>query len=162
MYRKTFAPDQPKDGECPKCHSKRLLFSRGVLSCSNCDYVIGKTFNKYGAKKTEYNGHRYDSKFESQIAQDLDTRLKAKDIQEVERQVKIPLEAYGKHIFNYIIDFVITHNDGHKEYLEAKGYETDLWKAKWKMLEAKLELEDKTAEMTLLKQGSHKKSQKKY
>ena len=33
--------------------------------------------NKYGAKKTEYNGRKYDSKFEASVAADLDIRLKA-------------------------------------------------------------------------------------
>jgi uncharacterized Zn finger protein (UPF0148 family) len=146
-----------KAAKCDKCGSSSLLYGKGKLTCRNCDHVIGKTFNKFGAKKTEFKGHRYDSKFEAQVAEDLDLRLKAGDIKEVARQVKIPLEAYGSHITNYIIDFVITHNDGHLEYLEAKGYETDTWKMKWKMLEAKLSLEDKSAEMVLLKQNGRRR-----
>lgn len=157
MHRKVNTPDQAKVAECPSCKSTRLLYQGGKLKCTNCQEVVGATFNKYGAKKSEYNGHRYDSKFEAQIAEDLDVRLKVKDIKAVDRQVKIPLEAYGTHIFNYIIDFVITHNDGTKEYLEVKGYETDLWKTKWKMFEAKINLEDPTATLTVLKQKSYGK-----
>ena len=160
MYRKVYKLDETKDAECSECGCKRLLLQGSKLKCTDCGHVIGRTgatFNKYGAKKTEYNGHRYDSKFEAQIAEDLDTRLKAKDIKEVKRQVKIPLEAYGTHIFNYIIDFVITNNDGTNEYLEVKGYETDLWKTKWKMFEAKMNVEDPSAVLTVLKQNSYKK-----
>lgn len=146
-----------KSAVCPKCSSKMMQYSRGKLTCKDCGHVIGKTVNKYGAKKSTYNGYNYDSKFESQVAQELDLRLKAGDIKHVEKQVKISLQAYGKHITNYFIDFIITHNDGHREYLEAKGIETDVFKIKWKMLEAKLEQEDKTAEMTLQKQGSTKR-----
>jgi transcription initiation factor TFIIIB Brf1 subunit/transcription initiation factor TFIIB len=157
MYRKVNQPDAAKTAECPECKSKRLLYQSGKLKCTNCGHVIGATFNKYGAKKQEFKGHRYDSKFEAQIAEDLDTRLLAKDIKAVDRQVRIPLEAYGKHIFNYIIDFVITHNDDTKEYIEAKGYETDLWKTKWKMFEAKMNIEEPTSVLTIIKQRSYKK-----
>jgi transcription initiation factor TFIIIB Brf1 subunit/transcription initiation factor TFIIB len=157
MYRKVTKPDSPKNAVCPECGCKRLLYQGGKLKCTDCAHIIGATFNKYGAKKTQYAGHRYDSKFEAQIAEDLDTRLKGKDIKAVERQIKIPLEAYGTHIFNYIIDFVITHNDDSKEYLEVKGYETDLWKTKWKIFEAKMNLEDPSAVLTVLKQNSYRK-----
>lgn len=157
MYTKRNAPVDMKTAKCPECGSDRLIYGGGKLTCSNCGHVIGATFNKYGAKKSTYNGYNYDSKFESQIAQDLDLRLKAGDIAGVEKQVKIDLRAYGAHITNYFIDFLVTHNDGHLEYIEVKGYETDVWKMKWKMLEAKLAEEDKTAEMTLIKQRGGKR-----
>ena len=158
MYRKTFTADQPKDASCPECSSKRLMVRGGKISCTNCGHVIGKiSTNKYGAKKTHYNGVKYHSRFEAECSEILDTRLKAKDIAKVERQVKIDLQAYGKHITNYFMDFVITHNDGHKEYIEAKGQETDAWKLKFKMTEAWLEQEEPTSELTLWKQGSLKK-----
>lgn len=157
MYKKVNAPDPMKSAECPECHSKRLMLGSGKLTCTNCGHVIGKTFNKYGAKKSTYNGYNYDSKFEAQVAQDLDIKFSCKEIRKVERQVRISLDAYGKHIANYIIDFVVTHNDGHIEYIEAKGYETDVWKMKWKMFEAKMELEDPSAELTIIKQNSRRK-----
>lgn len=153
VYQKRYKPGDIKNGKCPRCLSRRLLYSKGKVVCNNCGAVIGKTFSKYNAKKQEYNGHKYDSKYEANVAQDLDTKLATGEITEVQRQVRIPLEAYDKHIFNYIIDFIAIHPDGHKEYIEAKGYETDLWKTKWKMLEAKLAIEDPSAEMTLLKDG---------
>jgi len=34
------------------------------------------------------------------------------------------------------MDFEITHNDGSLELLEVKGYETDVWRLKWKLLHA--------------------------
>lgn len=156
-YIKRYEPKDMKNGKCPKCHLKRFKYSKGSITCDNCGTTIGKQFSKYGAKKQEYAGNMYDSKFEAGTAEYLDTLLMAGEIASVDRQVRIPLEAYNVKIFNYIIDFVVTHHDGHKEYVEAKGYETDIWKAKWKMLEAKLALEDPTAEMTLLKQGKQPK-----
>ena len=107
--------------------------------------------NKYGAVKQTYNGYSYDSKKEAAYAMELDLRIKAKDIKSWDRQKKIELEAYGKHICNYYIDFVITHNDGKKEYVEVKGFETDLWKLKWKMFVAKLREEEPSAVATLVK-----------
>lgn len=153
VYRKQYQPSDIKNGKCPRCLSKILRYEKGAVTCGNCDLEIGKTFSKYGAKKQEYKGNIYDSKFEAGTAEYFDTLLTAGEIKEVQRQVRIPLEAYGIKIFNYIIDFIIIHHDGHKEYVEAKGYETDLWKAKWKMLEGKLALEEPTSEMTLIKQG---------
>lgn len=111
--------------------------------------------NKFGAKRQTYNGINYHSGFEAQVAQELDLRLKAKDIKAVERQVKISLTAHGKHICNYFIDFVLTHNDGSKEYLEVKGYATDTWKLKWKLLEAQLAEEDPMAVMTVYNQSKN-------
>lgn len=97
--------------------------------------------NKYGNIQREYNGHKYHSGFEAEVAAELDLRIKGKDIKSWERQVKIPLTAHGKHICNYYIDFVITHNDESKEYLEVKGFGTALWQLKWKIFEAQMEEE---------------------
>jgi hypothetical protein len=112
--------------------------------------------NKFGAKRQTFNGVHYHSGLEAQIAQELDLRIKAKDIKSVERQVKISLTAHGKHIANYFIDFVITHNDGSKEFLEVKGYPTEVWRIKWKMLEAQLAEEDPMAIMTVYKESQIK------
>lgn len=157
MHRKTNQLGDMKSATCPKCGSSRLLYSKGKLSCTNCGEVIGETLNKFGAKKSNYKGFNYDSKFEAQHAQELDLRVRVGEIKSFEKQVKIPLYAYGKFIANYYIDFVITHNDGHLEYVETKGYETDVWKMKWKMFEAKINSEDPTAELTVVKQRTFRK-----
>ena len=87
--------------------------------------------SKYGNVAKEYNGITFHSKKEAAYAQELDLRIKAKDIKSWERQIKISLDVNGYHIANYYIDFVITHNDKTKEYVEVKGFETDVWKMKW-------------------------------
>lgn len=92
--------------------------------------------NKYGAKKTEYNGIYYHSKKEAGYAQYLDTLLAAKKIKGWKRQVKLSLDVNGYHITNYFIDFEVEHNDGIIEYIEVKGYETMEWQLKWKLTEA--------------------------
>lgn len=96
--------------------------------------------NKYGAKKTEYDGYKYDSKFEASVAADLDLRVKAKDIKGYERQYKIEAWAYrenGLPAFkvSHKVDFRLELNDGSYELLEAKGVETPDYKWRKKFLE---------------------------
>lgn len=106
---------------------------------------------KYKNVKQTYNGYSYMSKLEAQQAFELDCRLKAKEIISWERQVKIDLQAYGKHICNYYIDFVATRKDGVKEYIEVKGFETDVFKIKYKMFKAKMSIEDPSAQLIIVK-----------
>ena len=73
---------------------------------------------------------------EAAFAQELDMRVYAKDIKSWTRQERIPLEVNKIKIATYIIDFVITHLDGEKEYVEIKGFETDTWRLKWKLAQA--------------------------
>jgi len=108
-------------------------------------------YNKYRNVSKEYNGHFYDSKFEASYAKDLDLRVKAKDIKSWERQIKIELEIYGKHICNYFVDFKILHNDGTIEYVEVKGLELPLWRFKWKLFEAIWNEEQPEIKLTVVK-----------
>lgn len=96
--------------------------------------------NKYGAKKTVFNGRKYDSKFEAGLAEELDLRLKAGDIQEVEPQYKVEVWCYrsdGRRAFkvSHKVDFRILNNDGSFELIEAKGVETPDYKWRRKFLE---------------------------
>lgn len=92
--------------------------------------------NKFGAVKTEYNGRVYHSKRESEFARGLDLRLQAHDILDWEPQVAIRLDVNGQHITKYVMDFVVTHLDGHVELVEVKGFESAVWKLKAKLLKA--------------------------
>lgn len=92
--------------------------------------------NKFGAKRTEYNGREYDSKREAKHAAELDLRIKAGEVKKWEAQHKIELESNGVHICNYFIDFKVWMSDGLIEYHEVKGRETALWRLKWKMAKA--------------------------
>ena len=113
-----------------------------------------KSGNKYHAKSSVYNGNYYHSQFEAAYAQELDFRLKAHDIKSWRRQVKIPLQVNGRHITNYIMDFEVTHNDGSVELIECKGFETDVWIMKWRLLEAIYCVEQPDVRLTLVKKQS--------
>ncbi len=95
------------------------------------------------------------SGFEANYAAELDLRLKAKDIKGWKRQIRIPLEMNGYHICDYIIDFVVEHNDGTIEYTETKGYPDPIWKLKWKMFEA-MYSERPGVVLTIVQQGRMK------
>jgi len=114
-------------------------------------YFKPKRKNKYGAVKQTYNGFSYDSKFESEYAMELDWRLKAKDIKSWERQKTIELRVHDKKICTYKIDFIIHHHDGTKEYVECKGFETAVWRLKWKLFIAIFEKEHPDIKITLVK-----------
>ncbi len=96
--------------------------------------------NKYGAKRSEFKGRHYDSKFEAGVAQELDLRLKAGDIKAVEPQFKVEVWCYrenGLKAFkiSHKIDFRIEHKDGSYELIEAKGVETPDYRWRRKFLE---------------------------
>lgn len=97
-------------------------------------------YQKFNAKRTEYNGYIYDSKLEAAVAELLDWRLKAGEIKEWERQYKVEMVAYdhtGKPVLtkNHKIDFRIHELDGSFTLLEAKGFETQDYKERRKWLE---------------------------
>lgn len=105
--------------------------------------------NKYGAKRAEYNGRKYHSKFEAQVAQELDLRMKAGELKSVKPQHKIDLRAYDQHICNYYIDFKVVHADDTVEYIEVKGFATETWRIKWKLFEAQLKATEPDAKATV-------------
>ena len=111
-----------------------------------------KTYFK-SAKKTEYKGSIYDSKFEAQIANDIEMMKLAGEVIKWERQVKIPLEINGYLVCNYYIDFVV-YRDGETEYIEAKGYPTPVWKLKWKLFEALFTKPEN--KLTVIMQGAYR------
>lgn len=96
--------------------------------------------NKYGAKRTEFNGHKYDSKFEAGVAQELELRKQVKDIKDYDRQFKVEVWCYrenGLPAFkvSHKVDFRIHHNDGSYELVEAKGMILPDYKWRRKFLE---------------------------
>ena len=112
--------------------------------------------NRYfSTKKVEYGGRSYDSAFEAGYGQELELRLKANDIAGFDTHLRIPLEVNGYHVCDYYIDFAIYHNDETIEYVETKGYATDVWKLKWKLFCALYE-DDPNVKLTLIMQGSQR------
>lgn len=141
VYKQQVGIPKPNSFTCPECESTRFRVSGSKLECTNCDYKL-KTgnSNKYGAKKQELDGKKYDSGFEMQNAAELTIRKKANDIKDFDTQYKTESWAYrqdGTPAFkvSHKVDFRIHHKDGSYELLEAKGVETDDYKWRRKFLE---------------------------
>lgn len=98
--------------------------------------VLANPSNKYGAKRTEYNGRIYHSKKEADYAAELDLRVRARDIKDWVPQVPFKMVVNGELICTYIMDFVLTHIDGTTELVEIKGKVTDTYRLKAKLLHA--------------------------
>lgn len=144
MYKVQNAVDNMKKFECPLCKSNMALITKGKLFCRNCGHEVGPTSegrsNKYGAKRTEFKGKIYDSKFEAYVASELETRKLAGDIKDYDTQYRIESWAYREDgtkafLVKHKVDFRIHHNDGSFELHEAKGVETDDYKWRKKFLE---------------------------
>lgn len=94
-----------------------------------------------GYQSSHYNGRTYHSKAEARFAQELDLRVKGKDILSWEPQYKVSIDVIGEdgrsyHITNYFVDFIVYYPDGDVELVEVKGFETEVWRLKRKLLEA--------------------------
>lgn len=96
--------------------------------------------SKYGAKKTVYNGRRYDSKLEAAVAKELDLRKAAGEFIDIVPQYKIKLYVYlpdgsRADLFNYICDFRCERPDHTFLLAEAKGVETAIFRVKKRILD---------------------------
>ena len=112
--------------------------------------------NKYGAVKQTFNGRSYHSKKEAAYAQDLYLLQKAGEITEIIPQFKLELNVNGLHICNYYMDFVTIDNEGKQTLHEVKGFETPLWRLKFKLTQAliptgEIPKVDKDAKLLLIK-----------
>lgn len=90
-------------------------------------YYLPKTEKpgKYGNKKTEYDGRKYDSKKEADHASFLDmlkcATNQADKVKSWAPQVRYYLDVNGVHICDYVADFVVTFTDGHVEVQDVKS-----------------------------------------
>jgi hypothetical protein len=101
--------------------------------------------NKFNATKAvvKVNGNErtYMSAGEGRYAKELEYQQRQGLIQCFEQQVREKLYSNGNWITDYLVDFLVYHNDGTKEFIEYKGKSTDLWQVKWRMLLAKYKKE---------------------
>lgn len=97
------------------------------------------SYIKWGSKfhntPSRYKGRLYHSKKEAEYAMILDDMVKNKEIRGWEPQFTLKLDVNGKHICNYIADFLVDGLVGY-EIHETKGYFTDTAKIKWRLAQA--------------------------
>lgn len=92
--------------------------------------------SKYGAVKAEVDGIKFDSKKEARVYQQLKLMEKGGVIKGFERQVSYKFVHNGVKICEYRADFVVTFGDGRVEVWDAKGFKTDVYKLKKRMMMA--------------------------
>lgn len=100
-----------------------------------------RRYSKYNAKKVEIDGIKFDSKAEGEYYLHLKQQVTERQILGFERQKRMLLQegfsvegVKGKirPIF-YVVDFIVTENDGTITYIDVKGVETDVFKLKKKL-----------------------------
>jgi hypothetical protein len=101
----------------------------------------GNRRQKYNSTVTrdEVSGKTFHSKAEREEYGALLWRFAADEIRELETQVRFPIEVNGVKICTYIADFTYTEKQGDiwKPVIhDKKGYKTDVFKLKWKLIEA--------------------------
>jgi len=104
-------------------------------------------YNKYNAKKTEFMGYKFDSKWEAERYGQLASMQMAGIIENLERQVKFDIIVNDCKICKYIADFVyiLIQENGKKEKIveDAKGVQTSDFKLKKKLMKAVFDIEIK-------------------
>jgi hypothetical protein len=91
--------------------------------------------SKYGNVKAEADGQLFASKQERGRWMDLRLEEKAGAIKDLKRQVVYPIEVNGLRVCDYIADFQY-ERDGRMVTEDAKGYRTDIFKLKSKLMRA--------------------------
>lgn len=104
------------------------------------DKLVTKTKkSKYGAKKVEIDGIKFDSQKEADYYNELKLRLAAKDIKGFCRQPEFVLAPS----LRYKADFIVFNNNGTTEIIDVKGFKTQVYKDKKKVFEDKFNLKIK-------------------
>lgn len=95
--------------------------------------------SKYNANRVRVDGILFDSQLEADYYSDLKLQLKMGTIRGFCRQPEFVLqEGFGDiRPITYRPDFIVFYNDGTYEIIDAKGMETETFKLKNKMFNAK-------------------------
>lgn len=95
--------------------------------------------SKYGNKKTEVGGIVFDSKKEARRWAELKLMMDAGEITNLQRQVKyelipaIILDGKKQRAIHYVADFQYI-KDGIFTIEDSKGFKTDVWKIKRRLM----------------------------
>jgi hypothetical protein len=93
--------------------------------------------SKYHNTPSQYKGRLYHSRFEAEYAMILDDMKNNSEIMDWQPQYVLRLDVNGKHICNYIADFVVVKaGQDNAEIHETKGYFTPISKLKWRLAQA--------------------------
>ena len=88
--------------------------------------------HKFSAKRTERDGQSFDSKLEARLFDQLELQKRAGEVLFFLRQVPLHLPGGVK----LVIDFQVFYANGEVRFLDAKGVETEQFRAKRRLVEA--------------------------
>lgn len=97
---------------------KRPKYSNRSARCWNKDHAI------------------HQSILEADYCNELNLMKKAGQILDYHTQHKIEIKVNGIHITNHYVDFCVLKTKKAMEFHETKGYATDVWKMKRRLVEA--------------------------
>ena len=95
---------------------------------------------KYNNKISYVDGKCMRSRKEAKYYLDCKVRKAKGEIKDFQFQVRFSIpplpkcKEKGIRPGAYVLDFIITHNDGIIEYVDVKGYKTDVYKLKKKLM----------------------------
>ena len=106
----------------------------GIVPAGRSKFNID--LSEAGKAARTYDGRIYDSQPEMRYAQQLDQRVRVRDIESWTPQVTIPLKVNGITVCRMICDFRVVHVDGAEELIEIKGAVTAVFRLKLRLLKA--------------------------
>lgn len=92
--------------------------------------------SKYRNKPVEVDGIRFPSQREAKRWGELKLLERAGEITELRRQARFPLEVNGELVCTYVADFVMRDKAGNLVVEDSKGFVTDVYKIKRKLMAA--------------------------
>lgn len=99
-------------------------------------FVKRKKYSNRSCKCWNKDHAPHGSILEAAYCNELSLLKKSGAIADYETQFKIVCDVNGRHVCNHYVDFLVTNNDGTKEFHETKGFDQDVWKLKRKLVEA--------------------------
>jgi hypothetical protein len=139
MWRNSKQRSFKRQAACKCGHPQSLWHNEHGCRAKNCacqkfDRIALPS--KYNAIRTECQSeHSHRSKLEAKECDNLRFRKLAGDIKDYKVEVRTPIYAGKIFLWTYICDFVVEHNDGSKEYREAKGLVFGRFKKSWAFLQ---------------------------
>lgn len=91
--------------------------------------------SKYNNKPVVVDGHRFPSRREASKYTELKLLERAGAISDLRLQVSYPIKINGIIVTRYIADFVY-RDQGQEKVCDAKGFKTDIYRLKRKMMKA--------------------------
>ena len=124
--------------EALEAFEKRALEyrSRGKVREHICQDEGSVSRSKFGNKTTVVDGIKFQSKREAKRYEALRVLAGMGAVRELRRQVRFMLEVNGVHVCDYIADFAYKDAADQQYVEDCKGYKTDVYRLKKRLMQA--------------------------